>query len=338
MKIIWFLISLCLFYACKEKVAVEEKPVTQSGCSAASTGFTPLNDLGTGTFTNAWGDKWKGGLYPNGSNFIPPAHKAIGIQLANQVLGLNAEGNPDAINGKIVWLSIGMSNATQETQQFIPLAKAFLNKNSMLTFVDGAVGGMTATYISTVTYPNYTTYWNTVANRLSTAGVTAKQVQIIWLKEANAAGTTPVKQYYDSLTVQFKRIMHELKNRFPNVKQCYIASRISARYATTTLNPEPYSYYTGWAVKKVIEEQINGDSQLTYSGTNAKSPWLAWGIYLWSDGSTPQITNPNVFWNCQTDLNASDGTHPSATGAKKVGNLLVTFFSTDSTSTPWFLE
>src|SRR3989339_540546 len=154
MKIIWFLISLCLFYACKEKVAVEEKPVTQSGCSAASTGFTPLNDLGTGTFTNAWGDKWKGGLYPNGSNFIPPAHKAIGIQLANQVLGLNAEGNPDAINGKIVWLSIGMSNATQETQQFIPLAKAFLNKNSMLTFVDGAVGGMTATYISTVTYPN----------------------------------------------------------------------------------------------------------------------------------------------------------------------------------------
>ena len=102
-------------------------------------------------------------------------------------------------------------------------------------------------------------------------------------------------------------------------------------------NPEPYSYYTGWAVKKVIEDQINGDSQLAYSGTNPKSPWLSWGIYLWSDGNTPQASNSNVFWTCTNDFNASDGTHPSIAGAQKVGNLLLNFFSTDSTATPWFL-
>ena len=130
--------------------------------------------------------------------------------------------------------------------------------------------------------------------------------------------------------------MNEIKTRFPNAKVCYLASRISGRYATTTLNPEPYSYWTGWAVKKVIEDQINGDVQLTYSGSGAKAPWMSWGIYMWSDGSTPQTSNPNVFFTCPTDYQ-NDGTHPSTVGAQKVGGLLLNFFSTDSTCTPWFL-
>jgi len=233
-------------------------------------------------------------------------------------------------------LSIGMSNTTQETQQFIPQANAFAGKNPKLTFVDGAQGGQTATIISTPANPNYANYWNTVNTRLTTKGLTSKQVQVIWFKEANVAGTTPIQIYYDSLVVQIKRIMNEIKTRFPNAKLCYLASRISARYANSTLNPEPYSYWTGWAVKKVIEDQINGDSQLMYSGTNPKSPWLSWGIYMWSDGSTPQITNPNIFFTYPTDFN-NDGTHPSTVGAQKVGALLLNFFSTDSTSTPWFL-
>ena len=57
---------------------------------------------------------------------------------------------------------------------------------------------------------------------------------------------------------------------------------------------------------------------------------------MWSDGSTPQTTNPNVFWSCPTDF-MGDGTHPSTVGAQKVGSLLLNFFTSDSTSTPWFL-
>ena len=309
--------------------------MAQPNCSATSTGFTPINDLGKGVFTNAWNVTWQGGLYPNGSNYLPSAHKSAGIQMASQVQYLDAKGNPDAVTGKIVWLSIGMSNGTQETQQFIPIANAFAQKNPKLTLVDGAQGGQTAGIITTSSNSNYLTFWNTVNTRLSNSGVTANQVQVIWVKEADVAGGAPIKNYYDSLVVRFKRITHEIKTRFPNVRLCYLASRISARYATSTLNPEPYSYYTGWAIKKVIEDQINGDPQLAYSGPNAKSPWLSWGIYMWTDGSTPQITNPNIFWNCSTDFQ-NDGTHPSTTGAKKVGNLLLSFFSNDSTSASWF--
>ncbi len=309
----------------------------QPNCSATATGLIPINDLGTGMFTNAWNSVWQGGLYPNGSNLVPVDHKNKGLQLAGQIQCLDLNGNPDAANGKIVWLGIGMSNGTQESQQFIPLANSYSGKNPRLTLVDGAVGGMTASIISSQNNSSYITYWNTVKTRLSNAGVTANQVQVIWLKEANSVGTTPVKQYYDSLVVQFKRIMYELKTRFPNVKLCYVASRISARYATSTLNPEPFAYYTGWAIKKVIEDQINGDVQLAYSGPTAKSPWLSWGIYMWSDGELPQITNPAIYWNCPTDFQ-NDGTHPSIpTGASKVGQLLLAFFTTDDTTKPWFL-
>jgi hypothetical protein len=328
-RIIQLLIFLSLVFS--------EMSIAQPNCSAVATGLVPINDLGGGLFINAWNVSWQGGLYPNGSNILPPEHKNRGLELAGQVQCLDSGGNPDAVNGKIVWLSIGMSNTTQETQQFIPQANAYAGKNPRLKLVDGAVGGMTASIISTQNNSNYTTYWNTVKSRLSSAGVTADQVQIIWLKEANSVGSTPIKQYYDSLVVQLKRITFELKTRFPNVKLCYMASRISARYATSNLNPEPFAYYTGWAVKKVIEDQINGDAQLKFTGTDAKSPWLSWGIYMWSDGDKPQQTDPSVFWSCPNDFQ-SDGTHPSnPVGAAKAGKLLLSFFTTDDTAKPWFL-
>ena len=92
---------------------------SQSNCSAPTTGFTSINDLGTGISPETG---LMGGLYPNGSNFLPSAHKNAGLQMASQVQCLDTNGNPDVVNGKIVWLSIGMSNTTQESQQFIQQA------------------------------------------------------------------------------------------------------------------------------------------------------------------------------------------------------------------------
>jgi hypothetical protein len=309
----------------------------QPNCNAVSSGFIPISDLGTGTFTNAWNQSWVGGLYPNGSNILPQNHKSQGLQMVSQVIPRSANGSPDPVNGKIGWLSIGMSNTTQETQKFIPTASAFPNINPFLVLVDGAQGGQTASIISSPWHPNYATFWNTVANRLSSAGISSHQVQVIWFKEADQASKyNSVQAYYDSLMIMIPRSLNELKSRFPNAVLCYMASRISARYATTALNPEPYSYYTGWAVKHVIEQQINNDPKLQFNGTSPNSPWLSWGIYMWSDGNTPQSSNTKIFWSCPGDFQ-SDGTHPSSSGAQKVADLLLDFFSTDSTATPWFL-
>ena len=71
--------------------------------------FTPINDLGTGLYLN----QFQGGLYQNGSNTVPAAHEAAGLQRAAAIQPLNTQGQPDA-NGKYVMISIGMSNTTDE--------------------------------------------------------------------------------------------------------------------------------------------------------------------------------------------------------------------------------
>ena len=116
---------------------------------------------------------------------------------------------------------------------------------------------------------------------------------------------------------------------------CYLASRIYAGYANSALNPEPYAYYSGWSVKRLIENQVNGDTTLTFTGPTPRAPWLAWGPYFWADGTTPR--SDGLTWNCPADYN-SDGTHPSINGRQKVAQMLLQFFSTDATTVPWFLK
>src|SRR5262249_28658268 len=72
----------------------------------------PLTELGTGDYQGH-----KGGLYLDGKNERPAAHEAAGLALAKQVQPLTADGKPNA-DGKIVLLSVGMSNTSQASQGF----------------------------------------------------------------------------------------------------------------------------------------------------------------------------------------------------------------------------
>lgn len=287
---------------------------------------TPLTDFGSGTFRGN-----SGGLYPNGSNIRPESHNSEGISIAKSIKPLNISGNIDETNGKIVWMSIGMSNTTQETSAFIPIAQAYSGKNPKLLLVDGAEGGQDIVKINSESAP----YWQTVNNRLTSAGVTALQVQIIWYKEAEIAPRdTAFATYPNSLKDKFALSMQMLKSKFPNLKLVYLSSRTFAGWATGTLNPEPYAWFSGWAVKRLIEDQINGASSLNYKGSQPQSAWLAWGPYFWTEGTKPR--NDGVTW-LQSDFQV-DGVHPSNTGRLKVANMLLQFFSTDPTTTPWFLK
>src|SRR5687768_12562655 len=77
--------------------------------SPAARALTPLNDLADGLYLN----QFQGGLYPNGSNEMPAAHAAEGIDRAMAIQPLNTLGESDSA-GKYVLVSIGMSNTTQE--------------------------------------------------------------------------------------------------------------------------------------------------------------------------------------------------------------------------------
>src|SRR5206468_3320186 len=97
---------------------------------------------------------------------------------------LDADGKSSP-GGKIVLLSIGMSNTTQEFSRFVQLARADTAKAANVVLVDGAQGGQTADRIASEDAP----FWKNIDERLKAADVTPQQVQIIWLKEANAGPT-----------------------------------------------------------------------------------------------------------------------------------------------------
>lgn len=301
--------------ACTENTSLESN-TPLADCSRTSVGFTPINDLGTGTYNG-----YQGGLYPAGSNLPPTTYLDEGMTTYVQaVLPRDATGQPDCA-GKIVLLSIGMSNTTQEFSTFKSIADADPEKNPNLTIVDGAQGGQDA---ETIRNPN-AQFWTIVDQRLTSANATREQVQTVWLKEAIAGENRAFPSDANGLKSALQDIVDIMRTRYPNLQVVYLSSRIYAGYASTTLNPEPYSYQSGFAAKWLIEDRI---------ANSASRPWLAWGPYLWADGLIAR--SDGLQWVC-SDFQ-SDGTHPATTGRSKVANMLLQFFKNDTTSTPWFLQ
>jgi hypothetical protein len=275
-----------------------------------------------------------GGLYPGGKNERPAAHEAIGRELAKKVRPLDKDGHP-ADDGKIVLLSVGMSNTTQEFSTFKANADKDPDKNPRLVLVDGAQGVMTAAVIQNAENPRGKQFWNTVEERLRKSGVSRQQVQIAWLKEADAGPREGFPKYARTLQAELASIVRLMHQRFPNLKMVYLSSRIFGGYAKTRLNPEPYAFESGFAVKWLIEQQVKGDPALNADPARGEvqSPWLSWGPYLWGNGKTKRPDG--LIWT-EEDF-AEDGTHPSPAGRRKVAEQLLWFFKNDTTAKPWFL-
>jgi hypothetical protein len=170
-----------------------------------------------------------------------------------------------------------------------------------------------------------------VANRLQAAGVSAAQVTTAWVKLADRQPSEGWPTHAERLRDNISRVLQLLPARFPNLRLAYLSSRIYAGYATTALNPEPYAYQSGFSVRWVIDEQLRGG--LRYEGPSPAAPWLAWGPYLWADGTNAR--SDGLTWAC-SDL-SSDGTHPSPAGRQKVANALLAFVRTDPTAREWYL-
>ncbi len=307
-------------------------------CTLTNVGLMPLPELGLARYKGSLG-----GLYPHDANPRPPAHLADGLRAAtNRVKPLNASGAPDPVSGKIVLLSIGMSNTTQEwaskgTNSFYRLCVRDPSLNPQVKVVDGAIGGKDAVQWTNI---NAGTWNMVITQRLAQAGVTTNQVQAIWLKQALAGplkyGAFP--QHAQALRNSLAMILRNAKAAFPNLQLAYLSCRTRAYVDTpTALNPEPFAFETAFADKWLIEDQIEGRNNLNFDPARGPvvAPWVAWGPYIWVDGLTTR--SDGLRWLC-SDLE-SDFTHPSATGGvPKVAAQLLAFFKTDPTTRPWFLR
>jgi hypothetical protein len=295
-----------------------------------TSGLKPLTELGAETYQGH-----KGGLYPGGKNERPSAHERAGLALARQVRPLAAGGEP-ASNGKIVLLSVGMSNTTQVFSAFKKLADADRDKNPELVIVDGAQGGMTAARIADPQDgASGTQFWRVVDKRLQAAGVTRQQVQTAWIKQADAGPSQGFPGYAQKLQAELEKVVQAMRARFPNLKLVYLSSRTYGGYATTQLNPEPYAYESGFAVRWLIAQQLKRDPALNYDPAKGavKAPWLSWGPYLWANGTKKRADG----FSYEPGDFGPDGTHPSPAGQQKVARALLRFFKTDSTTRPWFV-
>jgi hypothetical protein len=317
--------------------------VTPPG-SRSDTARIPLTDLGTGTYKG-----FTGGLYPNGSNLPPAVHAAGGLTQARLIQALDVQGRPSA-SGKYVLLSIGMSNVTQEfcaeagtvCNPWTFSGKAAVDpavNHTTLAIANGARGGQTADVWDSPDEANYVRVRDQV---LTPAGLSEAQVQIVWLGAVLATPTValpdPSADAYN-LERALGAVVRALKVRYPNLRQIFLSSRTYAGFATTNLNPEPYAYETGFAMKFLIEAQIRQiesgaiDARAGNLGP-AQAAWLGWAAYFWAgDSSHPRADG--FFWVRQ-DFEA-DGTHESQTGEEKAARLLLEFFKTSPQARCWFL-
>jgi hypothetical protein len=299
--------------------------LTVTPAGAQTTGLVPLTDLGAGTYAG-----FTGGLYPGSANTPPAAHLAAALARAGQIVPRDASGNPSA-SGWVGMIAIGMSNTTHEFGAFERNADADTTRNARVVILDTGLGGQTAT---TIANP-HAGYWTTLAQRLAAMGLTAAQVQVAWLKEAEAQPPNNFPLHAQALRDTLKVVARNLHDKFPNLQICYVSSRIYGGYtAQGTLNPEPQAYESGFSVKWLIEDQINGDPGLNHDPNAGvvRAPLLFWGPYLWADGMNPR--SDGLTW-LPFDLE-SDRVHPSAAGEQKVAGLLADFFAADPTAAPWW--
>jgi hypothetical protein len=182
--------------------------------------------------------------------------------------------------------------------------------------------------------------WATVDDRLKDMGVTAQQVQVLWLKQAEVYpphwGPFPkhARKFQDNLIA----ILNVAKRRYPNLRIAYLSSRTYGGYSTKALNPEPYAYETAFTVRWLIQEQIKGSKRLNYNPTRGEvnAPLLLWGPYLWANGATPRKSD-GLAWH-RSDF-VDDGVHPNnARGVPKVADMLLKFFTTDPHARTWFVK
>jgi Putative Ig domain len=301
---------------------------TSFNASDGSGPLVPLTDLGT----NLYAGSESGGLYANGSNVDDAVHNSFGQGLAGDIQPLDSNGSPSS-TGKYVLLGIGLSVTQQSLNQVVPMAAVDPAKNPNLVFVNGATGGGTATDLI-----SQSVFWQAMLNDyLPNAGVTAKQVVAVWFMDVDGgmSGTFPGDM--TTLQSQMETIAQMMLTYFPNLKIAYASSIYYTGYSNgiKNLSNEPWTYESGFAVKNMIQDQLNGNSNLNFDSSKGTvvAPWLAWGPYLWANGMLPR--SDGTVWACN-DLQ-NDGTHPS-TGAKvKVTQQLLNFLKTDETASPWFL-
>ncbi|MBK9247670.1 MAG: hypothetical protein IPM69_06040 [Ignavibacteria bacterium] len=242
----------------------------QKNCANDSTGLIPLIDL--------QGKSWQGymgGLYPDGTNTRPQAHKNKALQQSQNIRPLDASGAPSP-SGKIVWIGVGASNPRTEFMRFMEEMNSFSLINPSLKLINTCIGGQGIQKMNSAA----DSYWKQAEKQLTDSSISNKQVQIAWIETDNTqTADTTFPRAPQMLADEFRTLLVTMKQLYPNLKICYLSARAYSGYASPEAGASvgkgllfPRDYLNGWAIKWLIEKQINGESGYEYEGATAPLP------------------------------------------------------------------
>jgi hypothetical protein len=341
------LATICALIACAPPPPPPPPPKPVVPPVPADTVKVPLIDLLGNTYHGH-----AGGLYPGGINFPPADHDSAAKLRRNTIKPLDVNGDESPF-GKFVLLSIGSSNTSRawcspgsgppcSPSSFMGRAAqdASVNRYTMV-IVNGAAEGQDATQWTSPASPNYE---RIKVGRLAPLGLSENQVQVVWLDLFDAKPTTSLpadSADANALLANLGMAVRALRAHYPYLRLIFVSSREYGGYATIDLNPEPYAYESGFAVKWLIESQINemrGQGTTPRAGTldyvKRAAPLLLWGPYLWAAGATPR--SDGFAW-LPADFDA-DGFNPSQTGVAKLAEKLLDFFRNSPYTRCWFVN
>ncbi|MCB1063313.1 MAG: hypothetical protein KDN20_10385 [Verrucomicrobiae bacterium] len=307
---------------------VERGWISDMDPKRTTTGLVPLTEMSAA-------DVYKGedgGLYGQGRNDPDARHQMIIDNALTKIVPRDPDGE-SSHSGKVVMISVGMSNTSREFGPFIQAANADRRKSPELVIVNCAQGSRAA-----LQWVEMEDVWQGLKTNLTRNQVTTNQVQVAWVKLTEMApskyGAFP--KHAEFFKGNLIKIIQRLKATCPNLGIIYFSSRVYAGYAVgdRSLNPEPYAYEGAFAMRWLIQDQLKGDRDLNYDATKGpvKAPLLLWGPYLWCDGMKPR--SDGLIW--PPEYLDFDGVHPSDAGKAKITELLIDFFATNPNAKPWF--
>ena len=178
-------------------------------------------------------------------------------------------------------------------------------------------------------------------------GLGEQQVQVLWLAPVSGESSLSLfPAHAADLLKDFGDIMRALKSRYPNLRLVFFGDNVYGGYRAEggyrSRLLEPYMYESGFAVKWLIQAQID---QMASGGTivdgragdlnyNTVAPWIGWGPSFWADGVHPRADG--LSWPRGDFL--SDGLHLTESARDKAADLLHTFFKTSPQTRCWFLN
>jgi len=354
--------------AIRERAAGKQPGTTSAARSPAPANTTDWSALVPITEMTAHYKGEDGGLYGGGKNEPPEAHRTAHLKESEKIRPLDANGEPSD-DGKIGLITIGFSNPSIESEDFKRTADADPQKSPRVIIVNGCIGGRSAVmwaWDGATILPKAEQQrldaemdllhmpkgirksspgaekdtWPTLAKRIESAGLSAKQVQACWLKhvEANPKPLGEFPAHARTLQADITAVLNIARHHYPNLRVVYLSSRTFGGWSGwESGSPEPYAYESGFGTRWIVQSQIKGDALLNFDPAHGevKAPLVIWGPYLWAQGNSPRKLD-GLTWT-QGDVRA-DQLHPNESGTKKTTMLLLNFFKTNEGTARWFLK